>query len=102
MPKEDLAKGLKAIEADDVRTKVAAGDIGAAGELDLTEEEAALLRSAAEDPDYPEVAGFAFESYVKIDVPANPMEPHSLGSTGAGPGEDTSLNFGKIDWDYKG
>ncbi len=102
MPKEDLAKGLKAIEADDVRTKVAAGDIGAAGELDLTEEEAALLRSAAEDPDYPEVAGFAFESYVKIDVPANPMEPHSLGSTGAGLGEDTSLNFGKIDWDYKG
>ena len=67
MSTEDLAKGLKAIEDETVRNKVAEGDLVAAGELDLTEEEAALLKSAAEDPEYPEVAGFAFDSYMKID-----------------------------------
>ena len=48
-----------------MRQKVAAGDLAAAGELDLTDEEAGLLRGAADD--YPEVAGFAFDAFIKID-----------------------------------
>jgi len=65
MSAEDLAQGLRAIDQEDVRHKVAAGDLAAAGDLDLTEEEAGLLRGAADD--YPEVAGFAFEAYLKLD-----------------------------------
>lgn len=65
MSADDLAQGLRAIDEEDVRQKVAAGDLAAAGELDLTDEEAGLLRGAADD--YPEVAGFAFDAFIKID-----------------------------------
>ncbi len=65
MSAEDLAQGLRAIDEEDVRQKVAAGDLSAAGDLDLTNEEAGLLRGAADD--YPEVAGFAFDAFIKID-----------------------------------
>lgn len=65
MSAEDLAQGLRAIDEDDVRQKVAAGDLSAAGDLDLTDEEASLLRGAADD--YPEVAGFAFDVFIKMD-----------------------------------
>lgn len=65
MSAQDLAKGLVALDDDEVRQKVAAGELPAAGALDLTEEEQGLLRGAAED--YPEVAGFAFDAYFKID-----------------------------------
>ena len=91
MSKEDLAKGLKAIEDDDVRSKVAAGDIGAAGELDLTEEETTLLRSAAEDPYYPEVAGFAFDAFLKIDQTSGELS--KSGGTASSPAESISFNF---------
>jgi hypothetical protein len=65
MSADDLAQGLRAIDEEDVRQKVAAGDLSAAGGLDLTDEEAGLLRGAADD--YPEVAGFAFDAFIKID-----------------------------------
>ena len=99
MSTEDLAKGLKAIEDETVRNKVAEGDLVAAGELDLTEEEAALLKSAAEDPEYPEVAGFAFDSYMKIEgirftIPRK-IEETSTDS------ESLSLNFSKVEWQYE-
>ncbi len=67
MSAEDLAQGLRAIDDEDVRQKVAAGDLSAAGDLDLTDEEAGLLRGAADD--YPEVAGFMFDAFVKIENP---------------------------------
>ena len=63
MSAEDLAQGLRAIDEEDVRQKVAAGDLSAAGDLDLTDEEAGLLRGAADD--YPEVAGFFFDVFFK-------------------------------------
>ena len=65
MSAEDLAQGLRAIDEEDVRQRVAAGDVGAAGDLALTDEEAGLLRGAAED--YPEVAGFMFDAFIKLD-----------------------------------
>jgi hypothetical protein len=59
MSAEELARGLTAIEGDeDVRGRVAAGELAAAGDLDLTDEEKSLLQGAADD--YPEVAGFSF------------------------------------------
>jgi len=65
MSAEDLARGLRAIDEEDVRRKVAAGDLSAAGDLELTDEEAGLLRGAADD--YPEVAGFFFDVFIKFD-----------------------------------
>jgi len=77
MSAEDLAQGLRAIDDEDVRHKVAAGDLSAAGDLDLTDEEAGLLRGAADD--YPEVAGFFFDVFAKFDVAAGekPLESMS-------------------------
>jgi hypothetical protein len=72
MSAEDLAQGLRAIDDEDVRQKVAAGDLSAAGDLDLTDEEAGLLRGAADD--YPEVAGFFFDVFAKFDVGEKPLE----------------------------
>ena len=63
MSAEDLARGLRAIDDEDVRQKVAAGDLSAAGDLELTDEEAGLLRGAADD--YPEVAGFMFDAFMQ-------------------------------------
>jgi len=73
MSAEDLAQGLRAIDEEDVRHKVAAGDLSAAGALDLTDEEAGLLQGAADD--YPEVAGFMFDVFAKFDVAGDkPLE----------------------------
>jgi hypothetical protein len=72
MSAEDLAQGLRAIDEEDVRRSVAAGDLAAAGALNLTDEEARLLRGAADD--YPEVAGFAFDAFTKIDTPGGSDE----------------------------
>jgi hypothetical protein len=91
MTKEALIEGLRAIDDDDVRKRVAAGDIAAAGTLDLTDEETGLLRGAAED--YPEVAGFAFDAYLTIKMTG--VE----GSSGTTSSEALSLNFAKLD-DY--
>ncbi len=68
MSAEELVKGLKLIDADDgLRERVAAGDRDAVGDLDLTDEERSLLTGAAED--FPEVAGFALNSYFKLEFP---------------------------------
>jgi hypothetical protein len=55
MSEEDLARGLAALDDEEVRVKVAEGDLAAAGDLELTEEEAQLLQAAAADD--AEVAG---------------------------------------------
>jgi hypothetical protein len=56
MSAEDLAKGIAALEDDEVRTAVADGDLSAFEGLELTEEEVGLLEGAASD--YPDVVGF--------------------------------------------
>lgn len=61
MTAQDLTAGMKAIDDPEIREKVAAGDLSAAGNLDLTDEESSLLRGAADD--YPDVAGFSFEVF---------------------------------------
>jgi len=58
MSAEALATGLQALADDEVRAAVADGDVSAAGQLDLTDEERLLLVGAAEDA--PEVAGFDY------------------------------------------
>ena len=63
MSAEDLARGCGQSTRRSVRQKVAAGDLAAAGDLDLTDEEAGLLRGAADD--YPEVAGFFFDVFIQ-------------------------------------
>ena len=56
MSAEDLAKGIEALEDDEVRSAVADGDLSAFAALELTDEEVGLLEGAASE--YPEVVGF--------------------------------------------
>lgn len=74
MSSDDLQRGLEALEDDDIRRRVAGGDLAAAGPLDLVDYEQALLRAAASD--YPEVVGFDVRNWatllvhkVKVDGP---------------------------------
>jgi hypothetical protein len=60
MSEQDLAQGLAALADDEVRVKVAAGDLAAAGELELTDEEQELLVAAASDE--AEVVGFGINT----------------------------------------
>ena len=60
MSAEDLARGIAALEDDRVRTAVAGGDLSAAGVLDLTDEERALLQAAADDE--ADVVGFGIHT----------------------------------------
>jgi len=57
MSEADLIKGIEALEDDGIRRKVAAGDVSAAGDLDLDGEEQLLLVAAADDE--AEVVGHA-------------------------------------------
>jgi len=76
MSADDLARGMRAIDDEDVRQKVAAGDLSAAGDLELADEEAGLLQGSADD--YPEVAGFFFDVFIKGEG----IGDGSLGGTG--------------------
>lgn len=60
MSAEDLTRGFAALEDDEVRAAVTAGDLAAAGELDLDDEEQALLRAAASDES--DVVGFGIHA----------------------------------------
>ena len=64
MTREDFSRGLRALDREDIRDKVAAGNLGALEDLDLSEEEVRLLQQAAKD--YPEVSGFAFDAFLEI------------------------------------
>lgn len=59
MSAEDLAIAIEALDEESVRAKVAAGDVAAVGDLNLSDEEQALLQGAADE--YPEVVGYAFD-----------------------------------------
>ncbi len=90
MSAQDLAKGLRTLDDESVREKVAAGDLAAAGSLDLTEEEEGLLRGAADD--YPEVAGFAFDSFLTLNFTKDGSGKYSPAPT-AGPGYNAALDY---------
>ena len=60
MSEQDLAQALTALEADEIRAAVAAGDLSAVGELELTDEERELLVAAASGE--PEVVGFGINT----------------------------------------
>ena len=66
MGKPDVREAIKAMDADEsVRERLAAGDFGAVESLDLSAEEKVLVQDAASD--MPEVAGFAFDAFLKLD-----------------------------------
>ena len=75
MAKEDVGKALEAMEDEDVRSGIAGGDFSGVSELSLTDEEKELLTGAAED--YPEVAGFAFNSYLSQLQKVEPQKTYS-------------------------
>jgi hypothetical protein len=58
MSKQDVGRALHAMDEESVRERLAGGDFAAVDGLDLTADEQAMVREAADD--YPEVAGFAW------------------------------------------
>jgi hypothetical protein len=58
MGREDVKRALQAMDDDETRQRLRAGDYEAVSELNLTDDERYLVREAAGD--YPDVAGFAF------------------------------------------
>lgn len=60
MSADDLARAIETLDDEEVRAKVADGDLSAAGELELTEDERALLVAAASDE--PDVVGFGINT----------------------------------------
>ena len=63
MGHNDVEQALRAMD-DEIRQRLSEGDYEAVRGLDLTGEEQTLVRDAAID--YPEVAGFAFETYIRV------------------------------------
>ncbi|MEZ5378128.1 MAG: hypothetical protein R2733_16595 [Acidimicrobiales bacterium] len=61
MGTEDVRNALHAMDDDKVRAQLAAGDLAALGNADLSAEEQAMVVAAADD--FPEVAGFSFKQY---------------------------------------
>jgi hypothetical protein len=64
MGRKDVEKALHAMDDEGVRNQLAGGDFAAVPGLDLTAEEQAMVKDAAGD--YPDVAGFAFNAFVKL------------------------------------
>jgi hypothetical protein len=62
MGKDDVRSALEAMDDDEVRSRLAAGDFAAVGGLELSDHERDLVQQAAAD--YPEVAGFAFDAFL--------------------------------------
>ena len=66
MGRLDVRNALVAMEADEsVRERLAAGDFTAVDGLELSADEQTLVQDAASD--MPEVSGFAFDSFIKLD-----------------------------------
>jgi hypothetical protein len=76
MAVDTLAKGLMALENDETRSAFAKGDFSSLGDGALTEEEASLLKGAAEDDVDSEVEAFSTSptfmavSYVNVNQSA--------------------------------
>jgi len=86
MSAEDLTRAIEALEDEAVRDRVAEGDLADFAELDLTDEEIALVEGAASE--YPEVVGF--------DIRLGLMNlAHPLGQKGAVAGQDVTVNKAK-------
>jgi hypothetical protein len=60
MSERDLERGMASLADNEVRAKVADGDLAAPGELELTDEEQALLQAAASDE--ADVVGFGINT----------------------------------------
>ncbi len=74
MSAEDLARGIAALEDDDVRAAVAGGDLSAFARLSLTAEEVDLIEGAASD--YPDVVGFDIRAgLLNLGLPALKIDP---------------------------
>jgi hypothetical protein len=86
MAAEDLSRAIEALEDEEVRDRVAGGDLADFAELELTDEEIALVEGAASE--YPEVVGF--------DIRMGLMNlAHPLGQKGGVAGQDVTVNKAK-------
>ena len=63
MGKDDVRKALEAMDDEDVRARLAGGDFSDVSDLDLADNERDMVQGAAAD--YPEVAGFAYDAFMK-------------------------------------
>ena len=92
MARQDVGQGLEALGDDEVRSQVTAGDFSGLPDLDLTDEERELLVGAAED--YPEVAGFALNAYLKLKGQKQGALPSGPAKLDAGFGQfDIAVNY---------
>jgi hypothetical protein len=74
-----MAAALERLNDESTRAKIAGGDVSPIDDLNLTDEERALVEAAASD--YPEVVGLGFSSnpfsftFEKWDSKLNPLPP---------------------------
>ena len=66
MSRDDVRQALQAMDDEDVRSRLAAGDFSDVGELELADHERMLVQDAAGE--YPDVAGFAFDAFDKFNL----------------------------------
>lgn len=79
MGKQDVRQAVQAMDADEtVRERLAAGDFSAVEGLDLSADEQILVQDAASD--MPDVAGFAFDAFLKLDGVKGESADHKHGS----------------------
>jgi hypothetical protein len=83
MAADDVAHALMAMDDDDVRSRVAGGDLSAFAHLDLDDAERALVQSAAEEAD---VEGFSFQCNFMPAISCNEIN---------GKGFNAAVNYAK-------
>lgn len=67
MTREAVGAALNAMADEEVRSKIAAGDLSVLDDDDLTDAEREILVGAAED--YPEVSGYSFNFSFNFNAP---------------------------------
>lgn len=97
MAADDVAKALMAMDDEVLRVRVAGGDLIGLGELDLSQDERALVRSAAADDS--EISGYLLHGEVGTGIQFDPTNPTGLGAATSyaqnGVGPTLSASFGE-------
>jgi hypothetical protein len=82
MGRGDVERALRAMDDDETRERLGRGDYDAVSALDLTHEERTLIRDAASD--YPEVAGFSFETFATFSAAGVHLKEGLIGESSPG------------------
>ena len=91
MSRENVGTAIKAMDDEDVREKLAAGDLSVLGDLEFDEKEAAVVVDAARD--FPDVSGFGF-NMGSLNFAAAPPNQFNFARNGRF-GEAAHYAFGK-------